>query len=39
MHTPASALEALREVAQLVAHLLWEQGVAGSSPVFPTMPD
>ena len=21
----------------LVAHLLWEQGVAGSNPVFPTM--
>ena len=25
-----------REVDQVVDHLLWEQGVAGSSPVFPT---
>ena len=27
-----------RGVAQLVARLLWEQDVAGSSPVTPTMP-
>ena len=26
-----------RKVAQLVAYLLWEQGAAGSSPVFPTL--
>ena len=26
-----------RDVAQLVARLLWEQDVAGSSPVIPTM--
>ena len=25
-----------RNMAQLVAHLLWEQGVAGSSPAIPT---
>ncbi len=25
-----------REVAQVVAHLVWDQRVAGSSPVFPT---
>ena len=25
-----------RKVAQLVAHVFWEHGVAGSSPVFPT---
>jgi hypothetical protein len=24
-------------VAQVVAHLVWDQRVAGSSPVFPTM--
>ena len=23
-------------MAQVVAHLVWDQGVAGSSPVFPT---
>ena len=27
---------ALRGVAQLVAHLVWDQGVAGSNPVTPT---
>ena len=26
----------VREVAQVVAHLVWDQRVAGSSPVFPT---
>ena len=26
----------LRDVAQLVARLLWEQDVAGSNPVIPT---
>ena len=26
----------LRGVAQLVAHLVWDQGVAGSNPVTPT---
>ena len=26
-----------REVAQLVAHLVWDQRAAGSSPVFPTI--
>ena len=26
----------IREVAQVVAHLVWDQRVAGSSPVFPT---
>ena len=25
-----------RGVAQLVAHLVWDQGVAGSNPVTPT---
>ena len=25
-----------REVAQVVAHLVWDQRVAGSNPVFPT---
>ena len=25
-----------RNMAQLVAHLLWEQGAAGSSPAIPT---
>ena len=29
-------LKALRDVAQLVARLLWEQDVAGSNPVIPT---
>ena len=34
---PAGAADsACREVAQLVAHLLWEQEVGGSSPPFPT---
>lgn len=28
-----------REVAQVVAHLVWDQRVAGSSPVFPTKSD
>ena len=28
--------EQLRGVAQLVAHLVWDQGVAGSNPVTPT---
>ena len=28
-----------REVAQVVAHLVWDQRVAGSSPVFPTSKD
>jgi hypothetical protein len=28
----------VREVAQVVAHLVWDQRVAGSSPVFPTKP-
>ena len=28
----------LRDVAQLVARLLWEQDVAGSNPVIPTIP-
>ena len=27
----------LRGVAQLVAHLVWDQGVAGSNPVTPTI--
>jgi hypothetical protein len=27
----------LRDVAQLVAHLVWDQGVAGSNPVIPTI--
>ena len=27
---------ARRRVAQLVAHLVWDQGVAGSSPASPT---
>ena len=26
----------VRGVAQLVAHLVWDQGVAGSNPVTPT---
>ena len=26
-----------RGVAQLVAHLVWDQGVAGSNPVTPTI--
>jgi hypothetical protein len=26
----------MREVAQWLAHLVWDQGAAGSSPVFPT---
>ena len=26
----------LRDVAQLVAHLVWDQRVAGSNPVIPT---
>ena len=26
-----------REVAQVVAHLVWDQRVAGSNPVFPTL--
>ena len=26
----------LRDVAQMVARLLWEQDVAGSNPVIPT---
>ena len=26
-----------RVVAQLVVHLVWDQDVAGSSPVYPTM--
>ena len=26
----------IRGVAQLVAHLVWDQGVAGSNPVTPT---
>ncbi len=34
MGTPS--LSFYREVAQLVAYLVWDQGVAGSSPVFPT---
>ena len=25
-----------RDVAQVVAHLVWDQGVGGSSPVIPT---
>ena len=29
-------LVVLRGMAQLVAHLLWEQGVASSSPAAPT---
>ena len=27
----------IREVAQVVAHLVWDQRVAGSNPVFPTL--
>ena len=27
----------MREVAQWLAHLVWDQGAAGSSPVFPTI--
>ena len=27
----------IRGVAQLVAHLVWDQGVAGSNPVAPTI--
>ena len=27
----------IRDVAQMVAHLVWDQGVAGSSPVIPTI--
>jgi hypothetical protein len=27
----------MREVAQWLAHLVWDQGAAGSSPVFPTL--
>ena len=30
-------LDKLRDVAQLVARLLWEQDVAGSNPVIPTI--
>ena len=30
---PAPAIEG--SVAQLVEHLVWDQGVAGSNPVFP----
>ena len=26
-----------RDVAQVVAHLVWDQGVVGSSPVIPTI--
>lgn len=26
-----------RDVAQLVAHLAWDEGAAGSSPVIPTI--
>ena len=30
------SLKQFRGVAQLVAHLVWDQGVAGSNPVTPT---
>ena len=30
-------IENFRGVAQLVAHLVWDQGVAGSNPVTPTI--
>ncbi len=32
-----AAYQIIRGVAQLVAHSLWERGVAGSNPVAPTM--
>ncbi len=31
-----SKTQQFRGVAQLVAHLVWDQGVAGSNPVTPT---
>ena len=35
-YTKPKSESTYREVAQLVAHLVWDQRVAGSSPVFPT---
>ena len=32
----SSPVSGSRNMAQLVAHLLWEQGAAGSSPAIPT---
>ncbi len=29
----------IRDVAQLVAHLIWDEGVVGSSPAIPTVSD
>ena len=36
IHFSLFPINSFRDVAQLVARLLWEQDVAGSNPVIPT---
>ena len=37
MGNPERVSHYLRGVAQLVAHAVWDRGVAGSNPVSPTI--